>query len=324
MALKCLIRRSTAVSLLELPALIAGNTLWSTAIYVEDVDFRPDRPLQQPSIVLNTKLLSRPLAHVHTRADPFLFVSAGEIFLFVEAQRTGAPGHIEAYKSSDLVSWSQLGEILKEPHHLSYPFVFAENGQAYMIPESGAAGEVSLYRFDDFPFTPRKVRQLLQGEFYDSSPVKVGDSWYVFATSPRGLELFFTDDLIGGALQRHPCSPITNDVRYRRCGGAPVRCGGELFRFAQDCSVRYGGNLNLLRIEELSPEAYTESIVTEGLFDKRHSWQSRGGHHMSMASFAGRTVVAVDGQQRDHSIHKFRKLAAVMAGRLRPRFGLDG
>ena len=36
--------------------------------------------------------------------------------------------------------------VLAEPFHLSYPYVFEWQGSHYMIPESGAAKSVRLYR----------------------------------------------------------------------------------------------------------------------------------------------------------------------------------
>lgn len=303
--------RSTAGRLVRL---VGRNSVWSTAIYVEAESFHLGDPLTSPHTIFDSKRFRRPSDYVHVRADPFLFVSGDELYLFVEAQPVDAPGHIEAYKTRDLSQWVHLGDILREPHHLSYPFVFAAGGETYMIPESVAAGEVSLYRFEAFPFSPRKVRVLLQGDYVDSSAVKVGDKWYLFTTSPRGLELFVSPDILAAPLDPHPLNPISTDAALSRSGGAPVQRDGFLYRFAQDCSRRYGGNLNLLRIEELSPTTYTERVERRTLFDCEESWNSMGGHHMSIARFAGRTVIAVDGEQPDYYIHKVRKLLARLGG----------
>jgi hypothetical protein len=35
----------------------------------------------------------------------------------------------------------------------------------------------------------------------------------------------------------------TMDLRYRRCGGAPIKIGGKFYRLAQNCADTYGGNL---------------------------------------------------------------------------------
>ena len=296
--------------------LIGRNNAWSTAVYVEAESFRPGDPLGSPHAVFDTKRFRRPQDHLHTRADPFLFVSGEALYLFFEAQRVGAPGYIEAYKTVDLSHWANLGEILKEPHHLSYPFVFSAGEGVYMIPESEAAGEVSLYRFEAFPFAPRKVRTLLKGDYVDSSAIRFEDHWYLFTTSARGLELFVSPDIVETPFTPHPLNPISTDPNLSRSGGAPVEHDGSLFRFAQDCSGGYGRNLNLLRILELTPTRYAERIERRALFDCSESWNSMGGHHMIMAPFAGRTVVAVDDQQPDYYIHKVRSLFSRLAAAL--------
>lgn len=305
----------------RLPALSPG-LLWSTAVYEADSGFLPGDPLVSPKLVLNSKSLWRPLRqHVHTRADPFLLAVGEELFLFLEAQAAGSPGRIEAYKTADLEEWTPVGEVLREPHHVSYPAVFRAGSSYFMIPESAGAGEVALYRFEDFPGGLKKVRTLLTGEYVDTSPIEVSGLWYLFTTSRRGLEIFYTDDIETGALQPHPLNPITNDPRYRRCGGLPVRYGTQgLLRLSQDCSERYGGNLNVLKIEELSPTAYRETVWRESIFDCSSAWNALGGHHLSVAQFRGSAAVAVDGQHHDYYVHKF---SGLIGGALR-RLGTRG
>jgi hypothetical protein len=292
--------------------LASPGILWSTAVYREEEDYRPERPLRSLSMLLDTKKAPRGPGHVHTYADPFLFAHGEALYLFVEAQPAGCAGHIEAWVTSDLRDWTPLGAILQEPHHLSYPCVFLEAGAVYMLPESSAAGEVRLYRFERFPEGLVPFRTLLSGSYVDTSPVKLDGTWYFFTTSERGLEIHFTRSLEEGELRPHPMNPVTADPRYRRCGGAPLRFGGDLYRPAQDASERYGGDLHLMKIETLSETHYAETRVSTALVERSRSWSSLGGHHVSAASFRGRTAVAVDGQQRDAFSQKLRKFARVL------------
>jgi len=279
------------------------SSIWNIALYVQpNLDLPPAG--EPRKLFLNKKLWRNP-NHVHIRADPFLYVHQGELFLFNEAKTLNKPAWIEGYKTADLMTFTPLGVILKEPGHLSYPFVFGIGSDVFMIPESVYAREVRLYRFDDFPKRPKKVRTLLSGSYADTSPVKVDDTWFVFTSSDRGLELFFTDDIIDGVLTVHPKSPITVDPRYRRCGGAPIKMGGRLYRLAQNCADTYGGNLTLMEIRKISRTEYEESPAKENIFNLDQSWNREGGHHASFATFNGQTVVAVDGKEYDHFlIHK--------------------
>lgn len=156
-----------------------------------------------------------------------------------------------------------------------------------------------IFNAPDFPLAPRRVRRLLSRDFVDTSPVAIDGTWYFFTTSPRGLEIFFTDDLEAGELHPHPNNPITDDPRFRRCGGIPLRVDGRLVRWAQDCSERYGGNLNLLTIEELTQTSYRESLWHEHVIGSDEPWNRLGGHHMSAVAFKGRLAVAVDGQAHE-------------------------
>jgi hypothetical protein len=289
---------------MNLRSLLQRNSIWNIALYIQPICDLP--PAGEPRKRFLAKKLWRGPNHVHTRADPFLYVHRGELFLLNEAMAANGPGWIEGYKTRDLTTFSPLGVILKESGHLSYPFVFGIGPDVFMIPESVYAQEVRLYCFDDFPKRPKKVRTLLFGDYVDTSPVKVDETWFFFTTSlGGGLELFFTDDIIDGILMIHPKSPITMDPRFRRCGGVPIKVGGKLYRLAQNCADTYGGNLSLMEIRTISRTDYEERLAKKDIFNLDQPWNSEGSHHASIAAFNGQTVVAVDGKQPDHLIiHK--------------------
>jgi hypothetical protein len=289
----------------QLRRLMSPGLLWSTALFAEAPGWTPEDGLGEPLALLDPR---RRRDGVHTLADPFLFAAEDALYLFVEAQRRGRPGTIEAYRLRDLAVLERLGTVIEEAHHLSYPFVFEEGGVRYMIPETSAAGEVALYVFEEFPLRVRRLRTLLAGAFADGSLLKAGGIWYLFATSERGLELFTADDLLQGRFEPHELSPLTDDPRLRRCGGAPFERDGRRYRFAQDCSRRYGGNLGLLEIEAITRDEYRERPVRGALFDGRWPWNRLGGHHMSFAPFAGRTFVAVDGLREESRLAKAGRL----------------
>lgn len=280
------------------------SIVWNMALHAEPADFALDRPLGKPFKIFSSRTPRLRRAHVHTRADPFLYAANGKLHLFYESQSVGEPGRIEAYRTSDLKDFEHLGTILEEPHHLSFPFVFGHGGEHYMVPETEAAGEVALYRFAKFPLEPVKLRALLEGAYADSSLIRHEHRWYLFTSSQRGLEIFHTDDLLDGTLQPHPANPISTDPRYMRSGGAPVRIGGALFRLAQDCAGDYGRNLHIFRVSRLTESAYEESLVAADYLSNTDGWNSAGGHHLSIAAYEGRTIVAVDGKQYDYLLNK--------------------
>ena len=288
---------------------------WAIAVYALD---ELVQPLPGPPVLLlpSRKLLRGP-RHVHTRADPFLFADNGELFVLFEQQALDDPGSIAAYKITNSGAVS-LGTILSEPFHLSYPLVFQEEGDVYLLPESQAAGALLLYKFDRFPDRPRLVRKLADGQFADPTVVKHKGHWYLFATTAAGLELFHTDDLVDGELRPHPASPITDDRRFRRSGGGIFEHDGKWIRPAQDGTERYGANVNLMAITRLTPTDYAEALWRPQVLSCDQPWNRHGGHHFSVATLGDKGFVAVDGQTDDHFIHKIVTRAWMFLTNYRP------
>jgi hypothetical protein len=284
---------------------IRPNQVWNIALYSVPGEFEIDRQLPNATLIFSSHQLRRNIRHIHTRADPFLFSTGDELYLFFEAVETNWHGRIEAYKTRDMVTFANIGTILELPYHLSYPAVFSHGRSVYMIPESSKANEVALFKFGDFPFRLEKANVILKGPYVDTSPLYYKGIWYLFTTSPSGLEIYFATDIINGPYCPHPNNPITRDQRFSRSGGLPVIVNGRLFRIAQDCSKIYGENLNILRVFDISTSSYREEPVREGFFLCDQPWNSEGGHHLSVAQFRGETVVATDGKQNDYLANKF-------------------
>jgi hypothetical protein len=281
------------------------NIVWSIAIYERDLDFSFSQKLNNPINVIDSKKIRKHHKHVHTYADPFFYVYNDELYIFFESQSIFEKGKIEVFKTFDLKNFEFLGTILEERFHVSYPFIFEFKQSIYLMPESLKENEIALYKFEKFPFSLSKYKVLLQGTYSDSSLVEHGGVYYLFTTSERGFEIFYTEDIEQNALLPHPCNPITRDLRYSRNGGAPVKLNNELYRITQDCSVEYGQNIHIMMIKVLSPIAYEEILVHENYFEKDAGWNSKGGHHLSIIDFHNKKIIAVDGKQYDHIMNKF-------------------
>src|SRR5207237_4503935 len=92
---------------------------------------------------------------------------------------------------------------------------------------------------------------------------------------------------------------ISSAPSLSRCGGAPIRAGGRVYRLAQQGGRHYGEGLAACAIDGLSRHAYEETVIKEDILDRSGRWSAAGGHHMSLARFKGRTLVAVDGQAEE-------------------------
>lgn len=282
--------------------ILTKNLLWSMALYRKDIF---DKNLGKEVITFNNKKIRTSKKHLHTCADPFLFVENDSLYMFYESQIVGEVGEISVIITRDLKDFKEVRGLLKEDFHLSYPFVFRQTSSIFMIPESAEANGVILYKFSDFPTKIERCKTLLTGFYVDTSVISHNGTWYLFTTSKLGLEIYFTDDIENTKLVPHPNNPISSDPRYQRNGGGPVLIENNLYRIAQDCSTAYGSNLNILKIKNLSKNHYEEEIFVENYFDCDLTINKKGGHHLSIAKFKGESMIAIDGKHEDYLLNKF-------------------
>lgn len=215
--------------------------------------------------------------------------------------KVNKPGHIEAYRTQNLIRYESLGTVLSPDFHVSYPQVFASEYGICMLPETSQDGTVSLYLFEDFPLKIGKKWTLLEGRYSDSTIHYNNGFWWLFATLNGVLELFYSKDVLG-PYNRYPMGIVSRDLSCSRSGGSLIVHNGNIYRPAQNCSNGYGMNLNLMLVEKMTPDCYKEKLAIQNLFQwKKSSYPNRiGGHHLSIAEFQGKTIAAIDWYQTDH------------------------
>jgi hypothetical protein len=202
-------------------------------------------------------------------ADPFPYCRDGERFIFVEEFEFATQrGCISVAKVDVEGMISTPRPVIEEPHHLSYPFVFESDGQIWMIPESGAAGRIDLYRAEHFPYRWKYEGALLSGiAGYDATLLRQNGRLWIFATVGRwkastwdNLCIFHTDQL-SGPWRPHATNPVLLDAGLSRCAGNFFHRAGETFRLAQDCTQIYGGGISVCRLDNLGPNAFAQTLV---------------------------------------------------------------
>jgi hypothetical protein len=241
-------------------------------------------------------------------ADPFLIKKDDRWWLFFEALNTKTnQGDIAVASSADTKSWHYERVVLDEPFHLSYPYVFENNGEFYMLPESAEAGELRLYRARSFPFQWELCATLLKGTFLDSSIAFYQGMWWLFTTTSRQndeLALYFAKDLIG-PWQVHPASPIVRHDPYRsRPGGRVIELNGHLLRFAQIDQPNYGQGIRAFEVLKLTTDAYEEKEAsTQPIIQASGvGWNAAGMHQVDAHQVDDHTWLAsVDGYRVVHS-----------------------
>lgn len=242
-------------------------------------------------------------------ADPFLFVHHDRLFLFYEEKRNYSNGVLRMTSTKDLMEWTDAVTVLEEPFHLSYPFVFEDEESVYMIPETGAVGDIRLYKADDdtlehFSFFRTLVsKDVIDGEvgYADSSVYKREGIYYLMSSIERShvnYTYLFTASSLVGPYQEHVCSPLCCSAKIGRNAGCLLTdSNGRLLRVAQDCEDRYGDNVHLLQVDEMSKDAYREHLVKENLIPTDIPFYCEGGHQYNFVFFHGKCIIATDAKE---------------------------
>lgn len=243
------------------------------------------------------------------RADPFLFVKEDELFLFYELQYGFCPGQIVMIKTQDLKEWTKPIVVLREPFHLSFPFVFEDNGEVYMVPESEANNSIRLYKSNADLTSFIYVRTLLRQDrslgmncnYVDSHIYTKDGVYYLFTSYLKKWEmiqeLYYTDDLINGVFQRHPSSPICISHEYGRNGGSLIEYNGKMLRVSQDCHKDYGDNVSLHEIVIIDKKHYEEKLYNRNVYALNPLFPD-GGHQLNILYFKGKYVYATDYKEK--------------------------
>lgn len=220
-------------------------------------------------------------------ADPFPFAWQGKLHVFVEEwpyeTRKGVISVCEIGPNGVL---SSPRTVLEQPYHLSYPFVFERGGQIYMLPETGAAGRIELYRADPYPDRWVLERVLIEGiDSGDPTLIDHAGQLWLFATERCDdasvhdcLSLFFADDLFG-EWQRHPGNPVVMHAGIARPAGRIERVGAHLIRPVQDCGPAYGAALALQRIDQLDLDSFAETTLAH--LAAPRDWLATGLHTLN-------------------------------------------
>lgn len=203
-------------------------------------------------------------------ADPFLFERNGTTYLFFEDfPYRESRAFISCCELSSTGEPGPPFEVLRRPYHLSYPFVFEQGGETYMIPETKENRAVELYRATNFPQGWELAATLLTDiHAVDATIHEHAGKLWMFVGLSNGcfsnsdeLGIFIADHLLG-PWTPHPSNPVLSDVRRARPAGKLFIENGKLIRPSQDCGKAYGYALNFSEILTLTETEYREQPIS--------------------------------------------------------------
>jgi hypothetical protein len=205
----------------------------------------------------------------HFWADPFGFEHDGKNWVF-----------FEDFSYEKKRAWISCAEValngnLSSPiicldnpdRHYSYPHIFRDGEDIFMVPESYDSESVDLLRCEEFPNKWRHERTLFQGRFVDTTIWQHDGLWWMMTTraepDPRaGILLLYYSESLKGEWRFHPSNPISADARNDRGAGRVFRSGERLIRPSQSRCPIYGYSFSLNEITMLSPAQYSERVLT--------------------------------------------------------------
>lgn len=206
---------------------------------------------------------------LHYYADPFGLWRDERLYVFLESfsYRSGI-GHIDVLALDADLAVIKQQVALREPWHLSYPFVFEAEGETWLLPEAHESGSLWLYRADAFPLGWKRAQQIvLDHVALDASLIRHEDRWWLFY-APADPPAARLTSLCAAWAERlddpwhpHPANPILIDPLGARPGGTPFVIDDAVHLPIQSCQGSYGSGLRLLRFDHLSPARTTTRVV---------------------------------------------------------------
>jgi hypothetical protein len=282
---------------------VADHETWSIGVYTGTTpfDLSPAPGVRQP-VLSRDDVTDTAAALV---ADPFLIRDRQRWWMFFELLNWHEnKGEIGLAESPDGLHWEYRQRVLVEPFHLSYPHVFAWQGDHYLVPESRQARQVRLYRAVDFPIRWEQTAVLVNDcDLVDATLFVADDGWNMLAGDRTGgqngrLRLYTSSSLLG-PWQEHSCSPVVdNDPAIARPAGRVLVEDGRILRFAQNCSAAYGVDVRAIEIVSLTQHQYEERTVDSPpvLGPQDAEWNRGGMHHLDVHRLDDGTYLAsVDG-----------------------------
>lgn len=192
-------------------------------------------------------------------ADPFVFEYEGKTYIFAELY--------DYVKCKGCLGYCELNHyrpkwvpIISEEYHLSYPYIFKIENEIFIMPESSANNDVTIYKAKSFPKQWEKVKTVRKNVKYgDTTLFEWKNHTYALAydTKDENYQLFLLDLEEQEKDQRIECS----EIECRRPAGKIFYYGDKTIRPAQNCKNGYGKGLHFYEFSINENSIYKEKVI---------------------------------------------------------------
>ncbi|MEO6837233.1 MAG: hypothetical protein ABI261_01025 [Ginsengibacter sp.] len=220
--------------------------------------------------VIRNKKVSKKITWIHINnnfqffADPFIFKSESGNYsiLYEELDYHKQYGYICQFdldKKNNVVSKKI---ILDTKSHLSYPFIFYEDGSIYVFPEASKSGKLTGYQFNKNEKTLSYKGDLINIPAVDSTILKYKNKYWIFCgmdgvDANKKLYIFHSENL-WGPYKEHKENPVKETINGCRPAGNFIEVEGNLYRPAQNSGKYYGSSISIYKIIHLCEDKFIE------------------------------------------------------------------
>ena len=224
----------------------------------------------------------------HYLADPFIFSKNDETYIFVEdfdfKKNKGAIRLYRIIKSDPI----DLGVIIEENFHMSFPFIFEYNGSFYMCPEVSESNQIRIYKCTEFP-KKWELYSIAIDNIRGVDPIifKKNGLWWLFINTDSSsvnefcseLSIFYSDCPLSGQWIPHKKNPLIINSNLARNGGF-LEKDGKHYRVCQKQGFKiYGESLTIREIAQLDKDDYKEKFCSKILPNFKSN--IKGVHHLN-------------------------------------------
>lgn len=201
-------------------------------------------------------------------ADPFIIKKENKYYIFIEEfiYRFNK-GNISVIEMDEKGNYEKPVKVIDKSYHLSYPFIFKNKNDYFLVPESRSNKTIELYKCVEFPFKWEFQMNLMKNiEAVDGTLFHYQNKWWLFAnivenpgaSSLDELFLFYSEELYTIDWIPHPLNPVVSDARKSRPAGSIFIHNGKIIRPSQNNSKIYGYGLKINEIRTLTEKKYEE------------------------------------------------------------------
>jgi len=237
----------------------------------------------------------------HYNADPFILrANDGNLnILFEDLKLDDQYGKIFLLTIDNKFKIINKKLLIDTESHLSYPFIFKENGRIFIFPEASRSGKLVCYEYNLINQSMIPIKDIINLPLLDSTILKYHNKYWLFGTLngdyPHSrLCIFYSDNLLG-PYQAHPQNPVSNALNGSRPGGNFIEVDGAIFRPSQNCQGSYGESLTINKIIRLDEFIFEEEPYMSITIDSRNLQKHRI-HTIHTINFLD-DIIVVDGQK---------------------------